>query len=134
MSEKPARYGIDETITLPITLEDEVGIAHVRAVFWRIKQGSSIGPRGLAPNDTLELRGNGDKEKHVTVNTTLKVSDQHRPGEYLCVAIQVYDPDGNMTVIRNPSPPRSMFIIENGKKDRQGPRFLGWGENGDSSD
>ena len=49
MSEQPASYGIDDTIRIPITLENEVGIAHVRAVFWRIKQGGSIGPRGLAP-------------------------------------------------------------------------------------
>ena len=132
MSKQPARYGIDETIKIPITLEDEVGISHVRAVFWRIKQGGSIGPRGLAPNDTLELRGNGEQEKHTTVDTVLKVNDQHRPGEYLCVAIQVYDPEGNMTVIHNPSPPASVLIVENGEKGRRGPKFLGWGE--DSSD
>lgn len=128
MSKEPARYGIDETIKIPITLEDEVGIAHVRAVFWRVKQGGSIGPRGLAPTDTLELRGNGEQQQRVTVDTTLKVNDQHRPGEYLCVAIQVYDPEGNMTVIRNPSPPTSVHIVENGEKGRQGPKFLGWGE------
>ncbi|HZY64813.1 MAG: hypothetical protein M3N10_10080 [Actinomycetota bacterium] len=128
MSKEPARYGIDETIRIPITLEDEVGLAHVRAVFWRVKQGGSIGPRGLAPNNTLELRGNGEQKKRATVSTSLKVSDQHVPGEYLCVAIQVYDPQGNMTVIRNPSPPMSVLIVENGKKGRQGPRFLGWGD------
>ncbi len=131
MSDKPARYGIDETIKIPITLEDDLGISHVRALFWRVKQGGSIGPRGLAPNDTLELRGNGEQRKHVTVDTTLKVNDQHRPGEYLCVAIQVYDPNGNMTEIRNPSPPASVHIVENGEKDRQGPKFLGWGESPD---
>lgn len=128
MSKKPARYGIDETIKIPITLEDDVGISHVRVVFWRVKQGGSVGPRGLAPHDTLELRGNGEQKKRVRVDTTLKVSDQHVPGEYLCVAIQVYDPEGNMAVIRNPSPPRSIYIVENGKKGRQGPRFLGWGD------
>lgn len=127
MPEKPARYGINETIRLPITLEDGVGVAHVRAVFWRVKQGSSSGPRGLAPNDTLELRGNGEQKTNVTLEATLKVNDQHVPGEYLCVAIQVYDPEGNMTVIRNPSPPKSIHIVENGEKGRQGPKFLGWG-------
>jgi hypothetical protein len=127
LSKESARYGIDETIKLPITLEDEVGIAHVRAVFWRVKKGGSIGPRGLAPNDTLELRGNGEQKNRVTVNTTLKVDDQHVPGEYLCVAIQVYDPEGNMTVIRNPSPPKSIHIVENGERSRQGPSFIGWG-------
>lgn len=121
-------YGIDDTIRVPIILEDEVGVAHVRAVFWRVKQGSSVGPRGLDPNDTLELRGNGENQERTTVDTTLKVSDQHVPGEYLCVAIQVYDPEGNMAVIRNPHPPTSIHIVENGKKGRQGPRFLGWGE------
>lgn len=131
MSDEPVKYGIDETIKLPITLEDEVGISHVRAVFWRVKQGSSIGPRGLAPNDTLELRGNGGQQKRVTVNTTLTVDDQHVPGEYLCVAIQVYDPEGNMTVLSNPSPPASIRIAENGEKSRLGPRFLGWGEDSD---
>ncbi|CAN5575883.1 hypothetical protein BH24ACT22_BH24ACT22_21920 [soil metagenome] len=128
MSAEPSRYGIDETIRIPITLEDDLGIAHVRAVFWRVKQGSSSGPRGLAPNDTLELRGNGDRQQRVTVEATLKVNDQHVPGEYLCVAIQVYDPDGNMAVIRNPSPPTSIHIVENGKKGRRGPRFIGWGD------
>lgn len=128
MSDELARYGIDETIKIPITLEHEVGIAHVRAVFWRVKQGSSIGPRGLAPNDTLELRGNGEQQTRVTVNTTLKVNDQHVPGEYLCVAIQVYDAEGNMAIIRNPAPPLSIHIVENGEKGRQGPRFIGWGE------
>lgn len=131
MPEKPARYGIDETIRLPVTLEDKAGIAHVRALFWRVKQGGSIGPRGLAPNDTLELRGNGQQKEHVTVDATLKVSDQHRPGEYLCVAIQVYDPDGNMTVINNPTPPKTIYIVENGEKGRQGPSFLGWGTSED---
>ncbi|MGF1471254.1 MAG: hypothetical protein ACFB50_05850 [Rubrobacteraceae bacterium] len=127
MSEAPARYGIDETIRVPITLEGDSGIAHVRVVFWRIKHGSSVGPRGLNPNDTLELRGNGEQQKHATIETRLQVNDQHVPGEYLCVAIQVYDPEGNMTVIRNPTPAMTVHIVENGKKGRQGPKFLGWG-------
>lgn len=128
MSGEQLRYGIDETIRIPITLEDDLGIAHVRAVFWRVKQGNNSGPRGLAPNDTLELRGNGEQEKRATVDATLKVNDQHRPGEYLCVAIHVYDPEGNMMVIRNPSPPMSIHIVENGEKGRRGPRFIGWGD------
>lgn len=129
MSKEPAKYGIDELIRVPITLEDEAGIAHVRAVFWRVKGSGSVGPRGLAPNDTLELRGNGEGQKRAVVETTLKVNDQHVPGEYLCVAIQVYDPDGNLEVIRNPAPPMTILIVEDTKKGRQGPRFLGWGDN-----
>ena len=119
-------YSIDDNISLPIELEDEAGIAHVRVLFWRIKNLGSLGPRGLAPDDTLELRGNGDKQTHATVETTLEVSDRHVPGEYLCVSIQVYDPDGNVTVIRNPSPAKTVRIIEGDKKERPGPKFLGW--------
>ena len=121
-------YSIDDLISVPIELEDEAGIAHVRAVFWRIKNPGSVGPRGLAPDDILELRGNGEQQTQATVDATLKVSDQHKPGEYLCVAVQVYDPEGNVAVIRNPSPAKTIRIIEDDKKGRQGPRFLGWGD------
>ncbi|MGB3682951.1 MAG: hypothetical protein WA990_10755 [Rubrobacteraceae bacterium] len=129
MQQQEARgYSIDDTISVPIELEDEAGIAHVRAVFWRIKNAGSVGPRGLKPDDTLELRGNGDQQTRATVDVTLKVDDQHAPGEYLCVAVQVYDPEGNVTVIRNPSPAKTIRIVEDGKKGRQGPKFLGWGD------
>lgn len=126
--QKVRSYSIDDTISVPIELEDEAGITHVRAVFWRIKNPGSVGPRGLAPGDTLELRGNGEKQTHVTVDTTLKVSDQHVPGEYLCVAIQVYDPDGNVTVIQNPSPAKTLRVVEDHNRSRPGPKFLGWGD------
>ncbi len=125
--QKTKAYSIDDTISVPIELEDESGIAHVRALFWRIKNPGSVGPRGLAPGDTLELRGNGEQQSRATVNVTLKVSDQHIPGEYLCVAVQIYDPEGNVAVIHNPSPAKTLRIVEDGKKDRQGPKFLGWG-------
>lgn len=126
--QKTKAYSIDDTISVPVELEDESGIAHVRALFWRIKNPGSVGPRGLAPDDTLELRGNGDKQVHVTVDTTLEVSDQHLPGEYLCVSLQIYDPEGNVAVIHNPSPAKTIRIVEDGKKGRQGPKFLGWGD------
>lgn len=132
MSKKWSKYGIDDEIRLPITLKSEAGVAHVRAVFWRIKQGGNLGTRGLAPNDTLELRGNGEHEKYTTVETTMRVNDQHVPGEYLCVLIQVYDPDGNLSVIRNPTPAMSIFIVENGGRSRQEPKFLGWGEDSEN--
>ena len=126
--QKVKAYSIDDTVSVPIELEDESGIAHVRAVFWRIKNPGSVGPRGLAPNDILELRGNGEKQTRAAVDATLKVSDQHVPGEYLCVAIQVYDPEGNVAVIHNPSPAKTVRIAEDDKKGRQGPKFLGWGD------
>ncbi len=126
--QKVKAYSIDDTISVPIELEDEAGISHVRAVFWRIKNPGSVGPRGLAPADTLELRGNGEQQTRATVDATLKVGDQHVPGEYLCVAIQVYDPEGNVSVIQNPSPAKTIQIIEDDNKGRQGAKFLGWGD------
>lgn len=123
-------FAIDDTIRIPIELEDEAGIAHVRAVFRRVKTSGSVGPRGLDPNHTLELRGNGQGQNRATVETTLHVGDQHVPGEYLCIAIQVYDPEGNLGMIYNPSPAKLIKIVEDSKRGRHGPRFLGWGENG----
>lgn len=126
LDQEAKTYSIDDTISLPIELDDEAGIAHVRVLFWRIKNPGNLGPRGLAPDDALELRGNGNHQTHATVDATLKVSDRHVPGEYLCVSIQVYDPDGNVTVVRNPSPAKTVWIIEDDKKERPGPKFLGW--------
>jgi hypothetical protein len=121
-------YTIDDEIQVPIKLSDEDGVAHVRAIFRRLQAASEIGPRGLDPNDTLELRGNGQNEKEATVKVSLKVADGHAPGEYLCVAIQVYDAHGNMEMIKNPSPSRLFRIIDERQKDDHKTRFLGWGD------
>ncbi len=50
-------YSIDDVIRVPIVLRDEDGVAHVRAVFRRLRYAGELGPRGLDPNETLELRG-----------------------------------------------------------------------------
>ena len=124
---EPETYTIDDTIRVPIELVDEDGVAHVRAIFRRLRYAGELGPRGLDPANTLELRGNGQKEKHAIVETTLKVADGHMPGDYLCVAIQVYDSDGNMAMINNPTPSRVFRIVDEGKKDDKKTEFLGWG-------
>ena len=121
-------YTIDDEIRVPITLGDEDGVAHVRAIFRRLRAASELGPRGLAPDDTLELRGNGQNERQATVEVSLKVADGHAPGEYLCTAIQVYDARGNMEMIKNPSPSRLFRIVDERKKDNHKTEFLGWGE------
>ena len=121
-------YTIDDEIRVPIILGDEDGVAHVRAIFRRLRSASELGPRGLDPDDTLELRGNGKNQKRATVEVSLKVADGHTPGEYLCVAIQAYDADGNMEMIKNPSPSRLFRIVDERKKDDQKMEFLGWGE------
>ena len=124
---EPETYTIDDTIRVPIELVDDDGVAHVRAIFRRLRYAGELGPRGLDPGHTLELRGNGQNQKRATVETTLKVADEHEPGDYLCVAIQVYDSNGNMAMINNPAPSRVFKIVDEGKKDDKKTEFLGWG-------
>lgn len=121
-------YSIDDEIRVPIELRDEDGVAHVRAVFRRLRYAGELGPRGLDPNDTLELRGNGKGQQRATVETTLRVADEHQPGDYLCVAIQVYDAHGNVVIIKTPSPSRLFRIVDEGKHDDNKTEFLGWGD------
>jgi hypothetical protein len=122
-------YTIDDVIRVPVVLEDHEGVAHVRVIFRRMRRSGGLGPRGLDPEATLELRGNGQNQKEVTVEATHKVADRHRIGEYLCVAIQVYDSHGNMVMIENPKPSRLLRIVDEGtrEEDRK-TQFLGWGD------
>jgi hypothetical protein len=125
---EPETYSIDDEIRVPIVLRDEEGVAHVRAIFRRLRYMGELGPRGLDPTDTLELRGNGQNQKQVTVELTLKVADEHEPGDYLCVAIQAYDATGNMVMIKNPTPSRLFRIVDEGKRDDRKTEFIGWGD------
>jgi len=121
-------YTIDDEIRVPIVLSDEDGVAHVRAIFRRLRTTGDLGPRALDPGDTLELRGNGRNEKRATVEVSIKVADGHAPGEYLCTAIQAYDANGNMAMIKNPTPSRVFHIVDEPKKDDKKMEFLGWGD------
>jgi len=125
---EPETYSMDDTIRVPIELVDDDGVAHVRAIFRRLRYAGELGPRGLDPDNTLELRGNGQNQRHTTVETTLKVADEHEPGDYLCVAIQVYDSGGNMAMIKTPMPSRVFKIVDEGKKEDKKTEFLGWGD------
>ena len=121
-------YSIDDVIRVPIVLRDEDGVAHVRAVFRRLRYAGELGPRGLDPNDQLEWRGNGSGQQQATVEVTLQVADEHEPGDYLCVSIQVYDTQGNVVIIKTPSPSRLFRIVDEGKRDDTKTEFLGWGD------
>jgi len=125
---EPETYSIDDTIRVLIELTDDDGVGHVRAIFRRLRHAGELGPRGLDPENSLELRGNGQNQTHATVETTLKVAAEHEPGDYLCVAIQVYDANGNMVMIDNPMPSRVFKIVDEGKKDDKVTGFLGWGD------
>jgi hypothetical protein len=125
---EPETYTMDDTIRVPLRLRDEDGVAHVRAIFRRIRRPGNLGPRGLDPDDTLELRGNGGGHNEATVEITLKVRDEHEPGDYLCVAIQAYDSQGNMVMIENPKPTKIFRIVDLRNKNDQKVVFLGWGD------
>jgi len=43
----------------------------------------------------LNLRGNRGRQKEATVETTLKVLNEHELGDYPCVDSQVCDPDAS---------------------------------------
>ena len=119
---------MDDTIRVPLRLRDDDGVAHVRAIFRRIRRPGNLGPRGLDPNDTLELRGNGGGQKQATVEVTLQVRDEHEPGDYLCVAIQAYDSQGNMVMIEKPEPTKIFRIVDLRHKNDHKVVFLGWGD------
>jgi hypothetical protein len=125
---EPETYTIDDTIRVPILLRDEEGVAHVRAIFRRMRRPGNLGPRGLDPDDTLELRGNGGGRKQATVETRLMVRDEHEPGDYLCVSIQAYDSEGNMVMIKHPKPTKIFRIVDVQNKNNHKVEFLGWGE------
>ena len=125
---EPETYTMDDTIRVPLRLSDEDGVAHVRAIFRRMRRSGNLGPRGLDLDDTLELRGNGNGRKKATVEATLKVRDEHEPGDYLCVAIQAYDAQGNMVMIKNPKPTKVFRIVSLRNKNDHKVEFLGWGD------
>ena len=121
-------YTIDEVIRVRIVLMDEDGVAHVRAIFKRMLRGGGIGPPSIDPDDMVELRGNGRGQQQATVEVTLKVRDEHMPGDYLCVALQVYDSQGNVQMIKNLSPSKVFRLVGAGNRDEQKTEFLGWGD------
>jgi hypothetical protein len=120
-------YTIGDAIRVPILLRDEEGVGHVRAIFKRLRRPGTLGPRGLDPDATLELRGNGDGKQKATVEVTLEVADEHKFGDYLCVAIQVYDYQHNMVMIKNPKPSRLFRIVDGGHRAKD-TKFLGWAQ------
>jgi len=119
---------MDDTIRVPLRLRDDDGVTHVRTIFRRIRRPGNLGPRRLDPDDTLELRGNGGGQKQATVEATLKVRDEHEPGDYLCVAIQTYDSQGNMVMIENPEPTKVFRIVNLRNNNDHKVEFLGWGD------
>lgn len=61
------------------------------------------------------------------VEVELQVADSHEPRDYICVAIQVYESNGNMEMVKNPMPTRVFKIVDDEKNDdTQKTELLGW--------
>jgi hypothetical protein len=63
---------------VPILLRDEEGVAHVRTIFRRMRRPGNLGPRGLDPDDTLEVRD--EHEPAILQATVVRVVRGSRQG------------------------------------------------------
>jgi len=50
--------------------------------------------------------------------------DEHEPGDYLFVAIQAYDSQGNMVMIENPKPTKVFRIVD--LRNKKTKRWSSW--------
>src|SRR5215207_9492883 len=107
MSE-PETYSLGETIRVPVKLKDEDGVSRVYA-------------------DFRKLRDDGGGRTEATVGLTARVTDDSTPGNYLCVAIHVYDATGHLQTIENPSPSKVLRIVKEAEGVERPTEFLGWG-------
>ncbi len=123
---EPGAYSVGDTIRVPVKLKYALGIDCASALFRRLKPHASLGA-SLDPENRIELQGDGGKQTYATVELTAEVGSRHTPGEYLCVAIQIFDEDGYMETIPNPYPSKLFRIVEDGESVRERPQFLGWG-------
>ena len=119
-------YSLGDVIKVPIKLRDGDGISRVTADFRRLK-AASFGPGRLDPNGKIVLHGDGAGQTEATVEVSGRVTDVSAPGNYLCVAVHVYDARGHMETIENPRPAKIVRVVE-GVEDAGAPaEFLGWG-------
>jgi hypothetical protein len=125
MSE-PETYSLGETIRVPVKLKDEDGVSRVYADFRKLRD-ASVGPGKLDPNGKIVLQGDGGGRTEATVGLTGRVTDDFTPGNYLCVAIHVYDATGHLQTIENPSPSKVLRIVKEAEGVERPTEFLGWG-------
>ena len=125
MSE-PETYSVGETIRVPAKLKDEDGITRVYADFRKLRP-ASVGPGKLDPNGKIVLQGDGGGQVETTVQLTGEVTDESTPGDYLCVAIHVYDAEGHLQTLDNPSPSKVLRVVKGAGGVGKPAEFLGWG-------
>ena len=123
---EPERYTLGETIRVPIKLRDEDGITRVYADFRKLRP-ASVGPGKLDPNGKIVLRGDGGGQTEATVELTGQVTDSSTPGDYLCVAVHVYDAQHHLETIENPSPSKVLRVVKGDGEVGSPVEFLGWG-------
>ena len=123
---EPETYSLHETMRVPIKLRDADGISRVTADFRRLRT-ASFGPGTLAPNGKIVLHGNGGGQTEATVEVTGRITDESTPGDYLCVAVHVYDAQGHLETIENPRPPKILRVVKGVGEVGRPVEFLGWG-------
>jgi hypothetical protein len=123
---EPETYSLGETIRVSVKLKDEDGISRVYADFRKLRD-ASVGPGKLDPNGKIVLQGDGGGEIETTVDLTARVTDDSTPGNYLCVAIHVYDATGHLQTIETPSPSKVLRIVKEAEGIERPTEFLGWG-------
>lgn len=125
---KPAdmrEYRQGERIGMTAQFEDETGVGHVRAVYYRAKEP---GTREMANvSEVVELSGYGGGQKRVTVTLVGPHVTNQVPGEYFCTALEARDTLDNISNQNNPESAPRFRITAEGRKDREGPKFLGFG-------
>lgn len=120
-------YSLGQTIRVSVKLKDGDGITRVYADFRKLR-AASVGPGKLDPNGKIVLQGNGEGKTEATVEVTGQVTDESTPGDYLCVALHVYDAEGHQETIENPTPSKVLSIVKDeGTASNQPTEFLGWG-------
>ena len=124
---EPETYSLGETIRVPIELKDEDGISRVYADFKLLRSSASFGPGTLDPNHKIVLEGHGGGQTRATVELACEVTDEFTPGDYLCVAVHVYDEGDHLDTIQNPSPSKILRVVKGSSEDSGEPaKFLGW--------
>ena len=123
---EPETYTLGETIRVPIKLRDEDGITRVYADFRKLRP-ASVGPGKLDPNGKIVLQGDGGGQTEATVELTGQVTDSSTPGDYLCVAVHVYDAQHHLETIENPSPSKVLRVVKGDGEVGAPVEFLGWG-------
>ena len=101
-------------------------IAQNRSVSGRFYVSADGACRDAVPGLPSHL-GGIQPGRQVALDHDLTV-DEHEPGAYLCVAIQVYDSQGSMVMIENPKPTKIFRVVDLRNKNDHKVEFLGWGD------